>query len=36
VLVHMHHDLVCRLGVLIEEALEHVDHEFHRRVVVIE
>ena len=36
VLVYMHHDLVCRLGVLIEEALEHVNYELHRRVVVIE
>ena len=36
VLMHMHHDLVRRLGVLVEEALEDVDHEFHRRVVVVE
>ena len=36
VLVHMHHDQVRRLVVLVEKTLEHVDHEFHRRVVVIE
>src|ERR1700733_4755092 len=35
-LMHMHHDSVCRLVVLVEEPLEDVDHELHRRVVVIE
>ena len=36
VLMHMHHDPVRRLVILVEEPLEHVDHEFHRRVVVVE
>src|SRR5271163_1582901 len=36
VLVHMHHDAMGRLGILVEETLEHVDDEFHGRVVVVE
>jgi hypothetical protein len=36
VLMHMHHDPMGRLLILVEEALEDVDHELHRRVVVIE
>ena len=36
VLMHMHHDPMGRLVILIEETLEDVDHELHRRVVVIE
>ena len=36
VLVHMHHDPMRRLLVLVEEPLEHMDHELHRRVVVVE
>src|SRR5579871_4097534 len=34
-LMHVHHDPVCRLVVLVEEAFEHMDHEFHWRVVVV-
>ena len=36
ILVHVHHDPLCGLVVLVEEALEHVDHELHWRVVVVE
>src|SRR5262249_44551036 len=36
VLVHMHHDSMGAFVVLVEEALEHVHHELHRRVVVVE
>jgi hypothetical protein len=35
VLVYMHHDPMCRFVVLIEKALEDVDHELHRRVVIV-
>jgi hypothetical protein len=35
-LVHVHHDALRTLVVLMEETLEHVHDEFHRRVVVIE
>src|ERR1700728_1300850 len=35
-LMHMHHDPMRRLVILVEEPLQDVDHEFHRRVVVIE
>src|SRR5690242_20850326 len=33
VLMHMHHDPVRRFVILVEETLEDVDHELHRRVV---
>src|SRR5215469_11621502 len=36
VLMYMHHDPVRRFMVLVEETLEDVDHELHRRVVVVE
>ena len=35
-LMHMHHDSLRRLMVLVEEPLQHVDDEFHRCVVVIQ
>src|SRR5580698_1795220 len=35
-LVHMHHDAMRRFAIFVKETLEHVDHKFHRRVVVIE
>jgi len=36
VLMHMHHDPMRRLLILIEKPLQDVDHELHRRVVVIQ
>src|SRR5580704_12071072 len=36
VLVNMHHNAVGRFLVLIEKALQHMHHELHRGVVVIE
>src|ERR1700676_2675809 len=36
VLVHMHHDPVGGLLVLVEKPLQHVHHELHRSVVVVE
>jgi hypothetical protein len=36
VLMYMHHDTMRRFVVFIEEALEDVDHELHRRVVVVQ
>src|SRR5262245_45156149 len=36
VLVHMQHDPGRLLAAFLEEALEHVDDELHRRVVVVE
>ena len=36
VLMDVHHDAMRRLVVLVEEAFEHVNHELHRRVVVVE
>src|SRR5262252_9647949 len=36
VLMHMHHDPMRRFVILVEETLEDVDHELHRRVVVVE
>jgi len=36
VLVYVHHDPVRSFGILVEETLEHVNHKFHRRIVVIE
>jgi len=35
-LMHMHHDPVRRLMILVEETFEHVNHELHRRVVIVE
>ena len=35
-LVNMHHDAMRRLLIFVEEALEHVNHELHRCVVVVE
>src|SRR5690606_40263883 len=35
-LVHMQHDAGGVLARLVEEALQHVDDEFHRRVVVVD
>src|SRR4051795_4862961 len=35
-MMHMQHDSRRRFSVLVEKALEYVDHEFHRRVVVIQ
>ena len=35
-LVHVHHDSLRRLVILVEETLEHVDHKLHGRVIVIE
>src|SRR5439155_3624667 len=34
VLVDVHHDAPCGLGILVEELLEHVDHEFHWGAVI--
>ena len=36
VMMHMQHDSRRGLTVLVEEALQHMHDEFHRRVVVIE
>ena len=36
VMVNVQHDLGRGLAVLVEEALQYVDYELHRRVVVIE
>ena len=36
VLMHVHHNSVGGRMVLVEEALEHMDHEFHRRVVIVQ
>ena len=36
VLVDMHHDSLGGFVVLVEEVLEHVDDEFHGRIVVVE
>jgi hypothetical protein len=36
VLMYMHHDTMRRFVVFIEEMLEDVDHELHRRVVVVQ
>src|SRR5215813_14714337 len=36
VMVNMEHDSCGGIAVLVEEALQHVHHELHRRVVVIE
>jgi hypothetical protein len=36
VLVYVHHDSMRRFVVFIEETLEDVDHELHRRVVVVQ
>ena len=36
VMVNMKHDSRGGFMVLVEEPLQHVDHELHRRVVVIE
>ena len=36
VMMHMQHDSRRRFSILVEKALEYVDHEFHRRVVVIQ
>ncbi len=36
VVVDMQHDLGRGLAVLVEESLQHVNHELHRRVVVVE
>src|SRR5258708_164057 len=36
VLVHMHHDPVGGLVVLVKKSLQHVHHELHRGVVVVE
>ena len=35
-LVHMQHDLGRILAALVEEPLQHVHHEFHRGVVVVQ
>ena len=35
-LMHVHHDSVGAPVVLVEEALEHMDHELHRRVIVVQ
>jgi hypothetical protein len=35
-LMYVHHDALSRFVVFIEETLEHVDNELHRRVVVVE
>src|SRR5215472_7380877 len=36
VIVNMHHDPRRGVAVLVEEPLENIDDEFHRRVVIIE
>ena len=36
VMMDVQHDPGRGLAVLVEEALQHVDHELHRRVVVVE
>ena len=36
VMMHMQHDSRRGLAVLVEEPLQHMHHEFHRRVVVVE
>src|SRR5262245_56868070 len=35
-LVHVHHDSLRGLGILVEESLEHVHDKLHRRVVVVQ
>ena len=36
VLMYVHHDTMRRFVILVEETLQHVDHELHRSVVVVE
>jgi len=36
VMMDVEHDLGGRFGVLLEELLQHVNDEFHRRVVVVQ
>jgi hypothetical protein len=36
VMMDVEHDASRALAVLVEETLQHVHHEFHRRVVVVE
>ena len=36
IVVDVQHDSCGRFAILVEEALENVNHEFHRRVIVIE
>jgi hypothetical protein len=33
---YVHHDPMRRLVILVEDTLEDMDHEIHRRVVVVE
>jgi len=35
-LMHTQHYSMCGLDILIEEALDDMDHEVHRRVIVVE
>ena len=35
-IVNMEHDAGRCLAVLLEKTLQHVDHEFHRRVIVVQ
>ncbi len=35
-LMHVHHDAMRRLVILVEEALQDMNHELHRRVVVVQ
>jgi len=36
VLMYMHHNPMRRVVILVEETFEDMNHEFHRRVVVVE
>ena len=36
VLMYMHHNPMRRIVILVEETLEDMDHELHRRVVIVE
>ena len=36
VLMHMHHNPMRRVVILVEEPLQDMNHKFHRRVVVVE
>lgn len=36
VMMNVQHDLRRRLHILLEETLQHVNDEFHRRVIVVE
>jgi len=35
-LMHVHHNSVCGLGILVEEPLEHMHHELHRGIIIVQ